>query len=505
MTVLFRADASAEIGTGHVMRCLALAGAVKAQGGDSVFACREIPPLLADRITADGHGLQYLIPSDGDNSAKGNDIPYAHWLKAPWQDDAVETNEIADEVSADWIVVDHYGLDADWEQAVAVNGRRVAAMDDLADRRHAVALLSDPSLVAKPHARYRDLTPPGAQLQLGPRYAALRSEFAAAPPRITDASGDPMRFLIAFGGVDAAGMTRVAIEALAAIVQPGDHAHVVVGAAHEGRAAIAGRCAELGWTCHVNSSRMGQLMAATDMAIGAGGSMVWERMAMGLPTIAVIVADNQRDQVNEAAALGLLVAMEQAEADAAALQAAIAALRADRKRREDMAASCRRRVDGDGARRIARRLAPCPVTLRAATLDDSADLLSWRNDEQIRSVSHNTAIISPEDHARWFAGTLGNPARRLLIGEDREGALGVVRFDKQNTNAEVSIYLAPHRLGSGLGANLLMAGEVEIAAFWPDISEVLAEVLPANGASKELFLSCGYRYSSGFYRKPVGS
>jgi UDP-2,4-diacetamido-2,4,6-trideoxy-beta-L-altropyranose hydrolase len=504
MTVLFRADASAEIGTGHVMRCLALAGAVKALGEECVFVCRDIPRLLAERITGDGHSLQLLILTDGDNTAKAAEVPYAYWLKAPWRDDAVETSEIADEVGAQWIVVDHYGLDADWEQAVATADRNVAAMDDLADRRHAAALVSDPSLVVEPHDRYKDLTSPGSQLLLGPRYAALRSEFADAPPRLPAPGGEAMRFLIAFGGVDAAGMTRVAIEALAAIVEVGDHAHVVVGAAHEGRAAIAGRCAELGWTCHVNSSRMGQLMAATDLAIGAGGSMVWERMAMGLPTIAIIVADNQRDQVNEAARLGLLVAMEQADASVEALQAQIRSLRGNSGLREKMSASCRRRVDGKGAVRIARRLAPCPVKLRPATEADSADLLEWRNDEFIRMVSHNTEIISPEDHALWLAGTLNNPAKRLLIGFDNDGVLGVVRFDKGPSNAEVSIYLAPQRLGSGLGPNLLMAGEAAMAEHWPDVPEILAEVLPTNRASKDLFLSCGYRYSSGFYRKSVG-
>ena len=169
-----------------------------------------------------------------------------------------------------------------------------------------------------------------------------------------------------------------------------------------------------------------------------------------------------------------------------------------------MSASCRRRVDGKGAVRIARRLAPCPVKLRPATEADSADLLEWRNDEFIRMVSHNTEIISPEDHALWLTGTLNNPAKRLLIGFDNDGVLGVVRFDKGPSNAEVSIYLAPQRLGSGLGPNLLMAGEAAMAEHWPDAPEILAEVLPTNRASKDLFLSCGYRYSSGFYRKSVG-
>jgi UDP-2,4-diacetamido-2,4,6-trideoxy-beta-L-altropyranose hydrolase len=504
MTVLFRADASAEIGTGHIMRCFALADALKTLGEECVFVCRDIPRLLAERITNDGYGLQFLIPTNGDNSAKAAEVPYAHWLKAPWRDDAVETSEIAQEVGADWIIVDHYGLDADWELAVATADRSVAAMDDLADRRHAAALVSDPSLVAEPHDRYKNLTAPGCQLLLGPRYAALRSEFSDAPPRLPAPGGEPMRFLIAFGGVDAAGMTRVAIEALAAVVEAGDHAHVVVGAAHEGRAAIAGRCAELGWTCHVNSSRMGQLMAAADLAIGAGGSMVWERMSMGLPTITIIVADNQRDQVNEAARFNLLVAVEQADASLEALREQIKSLRGNSGLREKMSAACRRRVDGKGAVRIARRIAPCSVKLRPATEADSADLLEWRNHELIRMVSHNTEMISPEDHELWLTGTLSNPARRLLIAADNDGVLGVLRFDKGPTNAEVSIYLAPQRLGSGLGPSLLMAGEAAIAEDWPDVLEILAEVLPTNRASKELFLSCGYRYSSGFYRKLVG-
>ena len=101
--------------------------------------------------------------------------------------------------------------------------------------------------------------------------------------------------------------------------------------------------------------------------------------------------------------------MEQADASVEALQAQIRSLRGNSGLREKMSASCRRRVDGKGAVRIARRLAPCPVKLRPATEADSADLLEWRNDEFIRMVSHNTEIISPEDHALWLTGTLNNP------------------------------------------------------------------------------------------------
>lgn len=505
MTVLFRADASVEIGTGHVMRCLALAGAVKALGDDCVFVCREIPPPLADRIRSDGHDVQLLIPAESQNTEKFGVHPYAHWLKAAWQEDATETIEIAEETEAAWIVVDHYGLDADWERMVANGARQVAVLDDLADRQHDAALLADPSLTPDPHSRYRTLMPKGAAMLLGPRYAALRAEFANVVARPTATADEPLTFLIAFGGVDAAGLTRVAMDALASIARPGDHAHVVVGAAHGGQAAIGARCAELGWTCHINSSRMASLMAASDIAIGAGGSMVWERMAIGVPSIAVIVADNQQDQVDQAAERRLLTKMRQADASIETLALRIEEFRQNVQMRAAMAASCRRRVDGRGAKRIASRVTPNTISMRRATESDSQNLLNWRNDEAIRMVSHNTEIISQANHDRWLNATLNNAARHLLIGEDAVGAVGVVRFDCASASAEVSIYLTPDRLGNGLGPALLLAAEVDLAMAHPEIVEIVAEVLPTNGASKELFLSCGYRFASGYYRKPLGN
>lgn len=505
MTVLFRTDASVEIGTGHLMRCLALAGAVKALGDDIVFVCREVPPPLADRIRSDGYDVKLLIPTETENTDKFGVHPYAHWLKASWYDDAIETMEIAEETEASWVVVDHYGLDADWERMVANGKRKVAVLDDLADRQHAAALLVDPSLTPDRHDRYQGLMPAGAEMLLGPHYAALRQEFSGVAGRPTATTDEPMTFLIAFGGVDAAGMTRVAMDALASITRPGDHAHVVVGAAHGGQAAISARCRELGWTCHINSNRMASLMAASDIAIGAGGSMVWERMAVGVPTIAIIVADNQQDQVDEAADRRLLIKMNQADASVEMLAHTIQDFRQNVRAREAMAASCRRRVDGGGARRIARRIMPNPITMRLATATDSMNLLIWRNDKSIRLVSHNAALISPEKHNRWLNGTLNDPARRLMIGEDAAGPVGVVRFDRTGRSAEVSIYLTPDRLGTGLGAPLLLAAEADLAAAHPEITGIVAEVLPTNGASKELFLSCGYRFASGYYRKPIGN
>lgn len=497
MTVLIRADATPEIGTGHVMRCLALADALRDLGARPVFAGRDMFPAMVERIRGEGFAFAPLPEAQSDNAARASDVPHAHWLKASWRDDAHATLAIAEAQQATWVVVDHYGIDHLWEAEVQKAGLKVAALDDLADRRHAADLLSDPSLTDDPHGRYRDLTASAAQRLFGPRYALLRSEFTAPPERSPPTDG--LRVLVAFGGVDAAGMTERAMEALAK-ARSVAAVDVVIGGQNQRRSQIEAIAKEAGWRVHVNTSDIATLMAAADLGVGAGGHMLWERAAMGLPSLAAIVADNQRTQVSEAAKQGVVIQIDPA-ADADALAAEIDRLAADTERLARMAAAGRQAVDRRGAGRIARRIVGPEIGLRRAEATDCDRIHAWRNDPHIRRFSRDAKPIDLEGHRAWFGRILADESRTLLIGDDASGPLGVLRYDRAGDVAEVSIYLAPDRLGSGLGADLLLAGDDWVRQNSPETRKIIAEVLPGNAASEELFQSCGYWRGDAMFEK----
>ena len=504
MNVLFRADASAVIGTGHVMRCLTLADLLREDGVDCRFACREIPPLFKKLIGDAGHGVEILPRRSRDAAAKGKTAAHTEWLQASWQDDAADTARIVEERDINRVVVDHYALDVRWEDAIAAQGVRIAVIDDLADRRHNCDILVDHNLRNEPQNRYRDLTPEACHLLLGPRYALLRPEFQRARRAGRRFAGKARHFLVAFGGIDAANLTSLTLDAVEQIVPPGASIDIAIGAEHARRPELETRCREGGWRLHVQTDSMAQLMAAADIAVGAGGGMVWERAATGLPSIAIPVAENQREQVANAARHGLLRVVEPVGLSGLELGRHIADLAEDSVLRERMSKACLATVDGLGARRVARQINPPAFDFRFAEASDSADLYRWRNDEAIRRHARDPKPIGWDEHERWLATTLADPSRRLLIARDSGGPLGVVRFDKSGNRAEISIYLVPARLGEGLGSALLAAAEAWLARDSREVESIRAEIVSGNLASEQLFGSSGYSKEGPLYVKKIG-
>jgi len=133
--------------------------------------------------------------------------------------------------------------------------------------------------------------------------------------------------------------------------------------------------------------------------------------------------------------------------------------------------------------------------------DDSERLFAWRNDSAIRAVSRNSDFINWEDHSCWFASLLNDPNRVLLIGQRDGVPIGVVRFDIQNHQAEVSIYLVPGI--TGCGRDLLRSAEIWFAQNRRDINVLRADVLGGNERSHQLFLSSGYEVESTSYFKKL--
>jgi UDP-2,4-diacetamido-2,4,6-trideoxy-beta-L-altropyranose hydrolase len=337
MRVVFRADASVSLGTGHVRRCLELASRLSAAGAQIAFVCVEAPGDMIAEIASRGLAVTAL-------------------RAGAWEADAQQTGSaIAAGGSAPrWLVVDHYGLDARWERTLRATGRHLMAIDDLADRPHDCDLLLDQNLGNPRHARYARLLPQTARSLLGPEYALLGAPFEQLrPAALARRSGQLQRVLISMGGTDPNNDTARALAGLRRSRYAGVAVDVVAGAANPHRAELERRCAEgPGCRLHVQSAHMAQLMTAADLAITGGGSTTWERCALGLPALAVVQSPDQSAIAQAVAqAGGHRLLGSSAEVAAADYTAALDALSPAALRQMSTAAAAL--CDGRGAERVA--------------------------------------------------------------------------------------------------------------------------------------------------------
>ena len=499
MNIAFRVDASIHIGTGHFMRCLTLADALKQRGVHIRFVSRHMPDYLRDMLVVKRHEFIPLDSSQSDMSP--DDLSLAHWLDTSQDMDAQNTIQALSDQTWDWLVVDHYALDSCWESVLRQAAKNILVIDDIADRIHDCDALLDQNFYVDMNTRYIGKVPPNCRLWLGPRYALLRKEFQQVREKVNPRTGPVKRILIFFGGMDADNYTGRILDMMVNIGISELHVDVVIGTQHPFREQIELTCVEHGFFCHVQTNRMAELMALADLSIGAGGSAIWERCCLGLPTLVICGADNQRKQIADAASEGLLYAVESKDELIITAKRHMRTLLENDYLRHVISRNGMQAVDGRGVLRVTGNLGCSCIKIRTARHDDSQKLFEWRNHPTIRAVSHNTNIISWESHQEWFASVLNAPDILLLIGQQENLPVGVVRFDIRGDEAEVSIYLAPYIQQSGQGRDLLQSAERWFAANQPNVSKICAHVLECNERSHRLFLSSGYQVESTYYSK----
>lgn len=302
--VVFRADASHQIGSGHVMRCLTLADTLTQAGVECDFICRNHKGHLAEYIRAKGY-ICHLLHEDSEKadmslpSAQRVRLQHADWLNVVWQVDARQTANILVDFEPDWLVVDHYALDDGWEQALQPYYRKLLVIDDLADRFHRNAdVLLDQTLGRK-ESDYRSLVNPESKLLLGAEYALLRPEFAEWRDYSLNRRETPTlkNILVNLGGVDKDNVTGAVLDSLVGCQLPTDCEIVVVmGATAPHLESVQKQATQTGLNIRVLSgvSNMAELMANADFAIGAAGATTWERCCLGLPSIQIVLASNQQ-------------------------------------------------------------------------------------------------------------------------------------------------------------------------------------------------------------------
>lgn len=303
MKVAFRVDATMEIGSGHAIRCLTLANALKSRGVETCFIGNIDLDFVVKRIRNDGHRTIDLPIIDGVADA---DLSHSAWLRRDRLTDADICSIALKDFRPNWLVVDHYALDARWERRVSTVAKKVMVIDDLADRPHECHILLDQNFRRNSDGRYGTLVSPECMLLLGPRFALLQPEYTrlhmAARPRSTI-----RRILVYFGGGDTEGeLLIMSLEAIQSAV-PSSRVDVVYPYnSSEGLKRLKEAASVMnGVELHGNLPSLAQLMLSADLAIGAAGASSWERLCLGLPSIIAVCAENQNEVANEMQAAGL--------------------------------------------------------------------------------------------------------------------------------------------------------------------------------------------------------
>ena len=293
MKIVFRVDSSLTMGAGHVMRCLTLAQALKKNGANVEFICRKHKGSLIDKIRSNRlnvHELEVLEEAD-------DKLAHSHWLGATQQQDADDCIEILKSEKIDWLIVDHYALDEQWQKKLKPYYEKLMVIDDLADRKHQCDILLDQNF-GRSLQDYKELVPTSSKLLMGSKYALLRPEFEKYRQYSLNRRKNEKfkKLLVNMGGTDTDNITGKVIERLQIAKLPKDvEITIVMGktAPHLSNIITSVNKLPYGSEVKVDVDNMAELMANADIAIGASGATTWERCCLGLPTIQLVTAHNQ--------------------------------------------------------------------------------------------------------------------------------------------------------------------------------------------------------------------
>jgi UDP-2,4-diacetamido-2,4,6-trideoxy-beta-L-altropyranose hydrolase len=270
------------------MRCLTLATELRRRGAEVSFISQNLPGHVGEIITSKEFKL-HLVP------------------QSPMSEDASITHEILAQDKWEWLVVDHYSIDEEWEKKQKKSARKLLVIDDLADRNHEADLLVDQNYYLNLESRYDSKVLQTCKKLLGPTYCLLREEFVNARDKKIRRDGSLKNIFVNFGGVDQTHETVKVLEAFKKLKLKGINISVIVGMAQDNKEEIKVLCESIGASFNIQVSNISDFMAKADLAIGAGGTSSWERCCLGLPSLVTILAENQRQLAEDLSVQGAIL------------------------------------------------------------------------------------------------------------------------------------------------------------------------------------------------------
>ena len=477
MQVVFRVDVSTQIGTGHVMRCLALAQAWQDTQGQPIFVMTTSVPALEERLQSEGMQVVHLTTEPGS------------------LDDAKQTATLAHQFGATWVVVDGYHFGGEYQQILKQSKLHLLFIDDYGHAEHYYADFILNQNISADEQWYQNREP-YTQLLLGTRYVLLRREFwqwrgwqRTVPPAAK-------KVLVTLGGADPNNVTLKVIQSLQIVEVEELQAVVVVGGSnpHYENLKMAVQDSRYPIQLQRNVTNMPELMAWADVAISAGGSTCWELGFMGLPSILLILADNQRNLAEKLATLRQAVNLGwYQDVKEQEIASTLSQILQSAEQRAKIIKVSQQIVDGEGSSKIIRNLKANSIQLRPVIEDDCEILWHWANDPVIRSVSFVSEYISWSDHVQWFASKLGEQNCIFYIALNQDNVpIGQVRYELLNQEATISLATSESFRGLGYGSRIILLGCQKIGQS-SLAKKINAYVKPNNLSSINVFLKSGFK------------
>jgi UDP-2,4-diacetamido-2,4,6-trideoxy-beta-L-altropyranose hydrolase len=480
MLVVFRADANPAIGGGHVMRCLTLAVEMQERGAEVVFICKEG---TADTVPALARsGIACLSANQHD-----------------WNDAIVAGKFGAARVRL--IVVDSYDLGDKFERSLRCHSCPVAVIDDAPTRRHDCDLLVDMTL-NRVATDYVEMVPAHCRVLTGSAYALVRGVFRELRSESfarRQASTTLTSVFVSLGLTDVGGHTVEIARSLACDSRL-ERIDVVAGPKVPAFGEITGlQDGDPLIRVHVDPTDIAELMADADIAIGTPGTSSWERCCLGLPSILLVVAQNQIDNARALEQAGAARVLPLHSNASSSISVIIRELREAPDQLAQMSRRAAEVCDGDGAFRVGcaidQLILPIragKLALRAATAADSRRLWLWRNEPSARAMSQSQQPVPWEAHSEWFTARLADAGTMISIVEADGRPCGSVRFHSELTKtASVSIAMARHVRGLGYGAAALALACQEVFK-QQFCTRIEARVKRENFASQRIFEKSGF-------------
>jgi spore coat polysaccharide biosynthesis predicted glycosyltransferase SpsG/RimJ/RimL family protein N-acetyltransferase len=470
--VAIRADAGASLGTGHFARASAVADALTTGGG-------------AEVVLVTGEDGASLVPAY---------FPAGTRVVALASDQASPAGTMRalseGAFAPDVIYLDQYGEVSEWEAQAAEAGVGLVVLDDLNEATRA-------DVIVRPHGG--DAKRLGGIVLRGPAYLPLSRHVTAPADRAqSHAAKARLKLNVCFGGTDPTGETPKALKALAAL--DGVDADVVIGPGANIDLELLDAAERMPHvTLHraPSQERLAELMSEADLALGAGGVMLWERLCLGVPSLVISVAPNQRPQIDTMAAAGAIRFLgDHVQVTLDEIVQAVTALAGEEPARVAIAAMGRKLVDGRGALRLAAWLRALTLSARDVQLDDAEDLLNWRTDD--RNWQHNWEDVEKPDfasHVAWLKAKLEDPDCVFRILTRADEPVGVVRFDLADAGraAYLSIYLLPAWHGRKMGLPVYCAAERALRRSHPGVRRIVSRIHHDNTASERLHRDAGFK------------